>query len=214
MLQQQQPFVNHHNSLLDPYPLPQSSVPDYSLSSFDLDLELNNSFGFEDYLYQLDLFQSVSDSNNVTCHHFQQQDQNQMLSAVTVSNENLAISDEYGWNQLMKVEDNSAVDIRRKRRMAGAAKRSRLDDYDGDDGCNKAMALSREVISEYFYMPITQAAKEMNIGLTLLKKRCREVGIRRWPHRKLMSLQTLINNVQVALSRLTPIPSPRCLEKN
>ncbi|XP_039162648.1 protein RKD2-like [Eucalyptus grandis] len=56
--------------------------------------------------------------------------------------------------------------------------------------------LSREAISEYFYMPITQAAKELNVGLTLLKKRCREVGIRRWPHRKLTSLQTLIKNVQ------------------
>ncbi|XP_031264011.1 protein RKD1-like [Pistacia vera] len=56
--------------------------------------------------------------------------------------------------------------------------------------------LSRKTISKYFYMPITRAAKELNVGLTLLKKRCRELGIRRWPHRKLMSLQTLINNVQ------------------
>ncbi|KAL3528388.1 hypothetical protein ACH5RR_007710 [Cinchona calisaya] len=56
--------------------------------------------------------------------------------------------------------------------------------------------LSRKTISKYFYMPITQAAKELNVGLTLLKKRCRELGIRRWPHRKLMSLQTLIKNVQ------------------
>ena len=53
------------------------------------------------------------------------------------------------------------------------------------------------MISQYFYMPITQAAKELNVGLTLLKKKCRELGIRRWPHRKLMSLQTLIKNVQV-----------------
>ncbi|XP_057514986.1 protein RKD2 [Actinidia eriantha] len=62
------------------------------------------------------------------------------------------------------------------------------------NSCSKA--LSREIISQYFYMPITQAAKELNVGLTLLKKRCRELGIRRWPHRKLMSLQTLIKNVQ------------------
>ncbi|OMO69988.1 Plant regulator RWP-RK [Corchorus capsularis] len=62
--------------------------------------------------------------------------------------------------------------------------------------CNGTKMLSRKVISQYFYMPITQAAKELNVGLTLLKKRCREVGIRRWPRRKLMSLQTLINNVQ------------------
>ncbi|KAL4036224.1 hypothetical protein IC575_004952 [Cucumis melo] len=56
--------------------------------------------------------------------------------------------------------------------------------------------LSKKVISEYFYMPITRAAKELNVGLTLLKKRCRELGIRRWPHRKLMSIQTLIKNVK------------------
>lgn len=60
-------------------------------------------------------------------------------------------------------------------------------------------SLSRQTISKYFYMPITQAAKELNMGLTLLKKRCRELGIRRWPHRKLMSLQTLIKNVQVKI---------------
>lgn len=62
---------------------------------------------------------------------------------------------------------------------------------------NTAKMLSWKVISQYFYMPITQAANELNVGLTLLKKRCRELGIRRWPHRKLMSLQTLIKNVQV-----------------
>lgn len=58
-------------------------------------------------------------------------------------------------------------------------------------------ALSMETISRYFYMPITQAAMELNVGLTLLKRRCRELGIRRWPHRKLMSLLTLISNVKV-----------------
>lgn len=62
---------------------------------------------------------------------------------------------------------------------------------------NCTKTLSRKIISQYFYMPITEAAKELNVGLTLLKKRCRELGIRRWPHRKLMSLQTLINNIQV-----------------
>ncbi|CAK9158663.1 unnamed protein product [Ilex paraguariensis] len=63
-----------------------------------------------------------------------------------------------------------------------------------NNGSSKS--LSRKTISQYFYMPITQAAKELNVGLTLLKKRCRELGIRRWPHRKLMSLRTLITNVQ------------------
>ncbi|XP_019199919.1 PREDICTED: protein RKD1-like [Ipomoea nil] len=64
-----------------------------------------------------------------------------------------------------------------------------------NNDCSKM--LCRETISKYFYMPITKAARELNVGLTLLKKRCRELGIRRWPHRKLKSLQTLIGNVQV-----------------
>uniref|UniRef100_A0A2N9H073 RWP-RK domain-containing protein n=1 Tax=Fagus sylvatica TaxID=28930 RepID=A0A2N9H073_FAGSY len=65
-----------------------------------------------------------------------------------------------------------------------------------EERSSSSRMLSRKTISQYFYMPITQAAKELNVGLTLLKKRCRELGIRRWPHRKLMSLQTLIKNVQ------------------
>jgi hypothetical protein len=63
---------------------------------------------------------------------------------------------------------------------------------------NSARMLTRKTISEYFYMPISQAARELNVGLTHLKKRCRDLGIQRWPHRKLMSLQTLIKNVQVS----------------
>ncbi|XP_011660335.1 protein RKD1 [Cucumis sativus] len=61
--------------------------------------------------------------------------------------------------------------------------------------------LSRKVIQEYYYMPITQAAKELNVGLTLLKKRCRELGIGRWPHRKLMSIQTLIKNIKELIEK-------------
>ncbi|KAK1361074.1 hypothetical protein POM88_045548 [Heracleum sosnowskyi] len=63
-------------------------------------------------------------------------------------------------------------------------------------GQNSTRILTKEEISKYFYMPITQAAKELNIGLTLLKKRCRELGIPRWPHRKLKSIQALIRNVK------------------
>ena len=32
----------------------------------------------------------------------------------------------------------------------------------------------KEIISQYFYMPITQAAKEPNVGPAPLKKRCRK----------------------------------------
>ncbi|CAL5201888.1 unnamed protein product [Lathyrus oleraceus] len=65
-----------------------------------------------------------------------------------------------------------------------------------EENINSARMLTKKNISEYFYMPISQAARELNVGLTHLKKRCRDLGIQRWPHRKLMSLQTLIKNVQ------------------
>lgn len=66
-----------------------------------------------------------------------------------------------------------------------------------EKGSNKIeRALTFEQVSKYFYMPITQASKELNMGLTALKKKCRELGIPRWPHRKMKSLETLIRNVQ------------------
>ncbi|CAH2043165.1 unnamed protein product [Thlaspi arvense] len=68
-----------------------------------------------------------------------------------------------------------------------------------DDGVIKT--LSRETMKPYFYMPIAKAAKELNIGVTLLKKRCRELGIPRWPHRKLMSIRGIITNLKDHLEK-------------
>ncbi|KAJ4879483.1 Protein RKD1 [Raphanus sativus] len=64
-----------------------------------------------------------------------------------------------------------------------------------------AKPLSKEIISLYYDMPIAQAAKELNIGLTLLKKKCRDVGIQRWPHRKRMSLRNLIKYYKEKLEK-------------
>lgn len=60
-----------------------------------------------------------------------------------------------------------------------------------------ALGLGPEEIQKHFRVPIAEAAKEMNVGLTLLKKRCRELNIGRWPHRKLRSLASLIDNAKV-----------------
>ncbi|KAI4981969.1 hypothetical protein ZWY2020_022461 [Hordeum vulgare] len=60
----------------------------------------------------------------------------------------------------------------------------------------KPLVLTFELVSQYFCMPIKRAAEELNVGLTILKKRCREIGIPRWPHRKVKSLETLIKNAQ------------------
>ncbi|KAM0991699.1 hypothetical protein ACFX13_010232 [Malus domestica] len=60
---------------------------------------------------------------------------------------------------------------------------------------HRSIELSKETISHHFYMPVSEAAKEMNVSQTILKKRCRELGIPRWPYRKLASLQTLARNI-------------------
>ncbi|KAI3721819.1 hypothetical protein L2E82_32837 [Cichorium intybus] len=57
-------------------------------------------------------------------------------------------------------------------------------------------SLSREIIVEHFNEPTEKAAKELNIGSTQLKKRCRDLGIEHWPQRQLKSLQTLIDRVE------------------
>ncbi|XP_008234884.2 PREDICTED: protein RKD4 [Prunus mume] len=75
---------------------------------------------------------------------------------------------------------------------------SRMADW-GSNGIynkKKSAALELDEIQKYFDLPITQAAKKLNVGLTVLKRRCRELKIMRWPHRKIKSLKALIENVK------------------
>ncbi|KAJ9146536.1 hypothetical protein P3X46_028786 [Hevea brasiliensis] len=63
-------------------------------------------------------------------------------------------------------------------------------------GRKRSAPLELVEIRKHFDVPITKAAKKMKVGLTVLKKRCRELGITRWPHRKIRSLKSLISNVK------------------
>ncbi|XP_006284026.2 protein RKD5 [Capsella rubella] len=56
--------------------------------------------------------------------------------------------------------------------------------------------LSLEDLSKYFCLTIVEASRNLNVGLTVLKKKCREFGIPRWPHRKIKSLDSLIHDLQ------------------
>nr|KYP55542.1 hypothetical protein KK1_001754 [Cajanus cajan] len=105
------------------------------------------------------------------------------------------------WNEVDAVLDSEKVFLFCNNEESGSGKEMMEDgkvnrEREERIGSSSTRLLSRKILSQYFYMPITQAARELNVGLTLLKKRCRVLGIRRWPHRKLMSLQTLINNIQ------------------
>jgi DNA-binding MurR/RpiR family transcriptional regulator len=46
-------------------------------------------------------------------------------------------------------------------------------------------------ISSYFNMRAQDAAKELGVGITTLKRECRRLGIKRWPWRGLYADQQL-----------------------
>jgi len=60
-----------------------------------------------------------------------------------------------------------------------------------------------EKISNYFHLPVNDAAKQLGICTTRLKKLCRQNGIARWPFRKICSLDKKISTLEVALINKT-----------
>ncbi|EOA38815.1 hypothetical protein CARUB_v10011133mg [Capsella rubella] len=101
-----------------------------------------------------------------------------------------------GYGSVSWTEEESMFDFDLEKKSETISTKTKRCREECVSSCSVSKTLSKEIISLYFYMPIAQAAKELNIGLTLLKRRCRELGIQRWPHRKLMSLQKLISNVK------------------
>ena len=55
--------------------------------------------------------------------------------------------------------------------------------------------ITRDDLASLFHLPAELACRELGIGLTVLKRRAREVGIQRWPFRKMKSLERLIEHV-------------------
>lgn len=98
--------------------------------------------------------------------------------------------DSLGYNDLLSLdEDNTSA----------ASAIGVADDLAGtkDNERKRSAPLELEEIRKHFDVPITKEAKEMKVGLTILKKRSRELKIMRWPHRKIRSLKSLINNIKV-----------------
>eukprot|EP01121_Diplochlamys_sp_Union-15-3_P008347 TRINITY_DN2211_c0_g1_i4.p1 TRINITY_DN2211_c0_g1~~TRINITY_DN2211_c0_g1_i4.p1 ORF type:complete len:225 (-),score=41.87 TRINITY_DN2211_c0_g1_i4:58-732(-) len=63
---------------------------------------------------------------------------------------------------------------------------------------------SRADLAQFFHMPITQAAREIGVCATVLKKMCRKNGIPRWPHRKIKSINKMIDTLHQSLPTSTP----------
>ncbi|XP_031106263.1 protein RKD4-like [Ipomoea triloba] len=51
-------------------------------------------------------------------------------------------------------------------------------------------------ISKFFHLPAAQAARELNVSEDKLKRMCTKLGIKRWPYRKLQSMDNLLENLQ------------------
>nr|GME20452.1 replication factor A protein 1-like [Ipomoea batatas] len=60
---------------------------------------------------------------------------------------------------------------------------------------------SFDTISPLFHLPPSQAAKELNVSEDKLTRMCKKLGVKRWPYRKLHSLDNLLQNLQY-LSKL------------
>ncbi|KAI4337173.1 hypothetical protein L6164_015620 [Bauhinia variegata] len=56
-------------------------------------------------------------------------------------------------------------------------------------------------LSDYFHLPIEEAAKLLNLSPTVLKKICRNEGLLRWPHRKLKVIARRIIALRESLKR-------------
>ncbi len=54
----------------------------------------------------------------------------------------------------------------------------------------------RSSLSQVYELPINEAASELGIGVTVLKKFCRKFAVGRWPYRKLTSVDKLIQTVE------------------
>eukprot|EP01052_Picozoa_sp_SAG31_P030370 SAG31_NODE_3110_length_4664_cov_16.074699_2_plen_348_part_00 len=65
----------------------------------------------------------------------------------------------------------------------------------GKGNCKEKKFLELHHLQKVFHLPREHAALELNIGSTYLKKACRKLGIKRWPSRKLQSIDNHIREV-------------------
>eukprot|EP00270_Netrium_digitus_P007841 TRINITY_DN2303_c0_g1_i6.p1 TRINITY_DN2303_c0_g1~~TRINITY_DN2303_c0_g1_i6.p1 ORF type:complete len:461 (+),score=32.82 TRINITY_DN2303_c0_g1_i6:85-1467(+) len=56
--------------------------------------------------------------------------------------------------------------------------------------------VSLKDLSDHFHLPINDVARKLGLCVTVLKQRCRELGISRWPYRKVRKLDNLISALE------------------
>jgi DNA-binding MurR/RpiR family transcriptional regulator len=60
--------------------------------------------------------------------------------------------------------------------------------------------LSFDLVAPKFRMPILEAAKQIGVSKSTLHRWCKLNGIKRWPYRKIRSMEMLVSNVKVVLN--------------
>lgn len=68
-------------------------------------------------------------------------------------------------------------------------------------------AQDRQLLRSVFHFPSSQAADKLGIGVTVLKRMCRSMDIRRWPYRELQRIQAMMNVVSRACSQCPEVSS-------
>lgn len=68
----------------------------------------------------------------------------------------------------------------------------------GQEQRERTKNMTLKDVCKLFDLPIEQAAKEMKVCVTVLKKICRKGGLPRWPHRKVIESK---HYKQVSLSK-------------
>jgi len=63
-----------------------------------------------------------------------------------------------------------------------------------------------ERLSQFFHVPINEAAKGLGVCATVLKKVCRKHGIPRWPHRKIKKIDTMLAMLEISAGRTSTDP--------
>lgn len=67
--------------------------------------------------------------------------------------------------------------------------------------------INKKRLSRYFDEPITDVAVSLNMCSTILKKKCRKIGIKRWPYRKFQALKLVASDLHMIIELTTNDPN-------
>lgn len=71
--------------------------------------------------------------------------------------------------------------------------------------------LDLPTLEQHFHLPMQEVAKKFGVCMTFFKKVCRGLGIKRWPYRKLKSLQHKIETLQASVKEKAEVGQAKVL---